>query len=125
MDDLRLIVHSMEASGDTLGDALHRFRERIEPRLRQGGVTMNWRIDESANAAALGPESVLHIYRVLQESCSNAIRHGGASVLDVGVHLEAGEAKDQALSAAQREMLAGPYRHPYHWAAFQLDGDWR
>lgn len=91
MDDLRLIVHSMEASGDTLGDALHRFRERIEPRLRQGGVTMNWRIDESANAAALGPESVLHIYRVLQESCSNAIRHGGASVLDVGVHLEAGE----------------------------------
>ena len=41
------------------------------------------------------------------------------------VHLGAGEAKDQALAKAQREMLAGPYRHPYHWAAFQLDGDWR
>ncbi|HEV7671532.1 MAG TPA: CHAT domain-containing protein [Thermoanaerobaculia bacterium] len=40
-------------------------------------------------------------------------------------HLGAGAAKDQALALAQREMLAGPYRHPYHWAAFQLDGDWR
>ncbi len=40
-------------------------------------------------------------------------------------HLEKGEPKDQALSAAQREMLAGPFRHPFHWAAFQLDGDWR
>ena len=40
-------------------------------------------------------------------------------------HLGAGEAKDQALAEAQREMLAGTYRHPYHWAAFQLDGDWR
>ncbi len=40
-------------------------------------------------------------------------------------HLGAGEPKDTALAAAQREMLAGPYRHPYYWAAFQLDGDWR
>ncbi len=40
-------------------------------------------------------------------------------------HLGAGAPKDAALSLAQREMLAGPYRHPYHWAAFQLDGDWR
>ncbi len=40
-------------------------------------------------------------------------------------HLGAGEAKDTALSLAQREMLVGPNRHLYHWAAFQLDGDWR
>jgi CHAT domain-containing protein len=40
-------------------------------------------------------------------------------------HLRAGAAKDQALALAQREMLSSPYRHPYHWAAFQLDGDWR
>ncbi len=40
-------------------------------------------------------------------------------------HLGAGEPKDRALALAQREMLAGPFHHPYHWAAFQLDGDWR
>ncbi len=40
-------------------------------------------------------------------------------------HLGAGEPKDLALATAQREMIASGYRHPYHWAAFQLDGDWR
>ena len=40
-------------------------------------------------------------------------------------HLGAGKPKDLALAAAQRDLLAGPFRHPYHWAAFQLDGDWR
>ncbi|MEP7012490.1 MAG: CHAT domain-containing protein [Acidobacteriota bacterium] len=40
-------------------------------------------------------------------------------------HLGAGEPKDRALALAQREMLAGAFHHPYHWAAFQLDGDWR
>ncbi len=40
-------------------------------------------------------------------------------------HLGRGEPKDLALAGAQREMLAGPFRHPFHWAAFQLDGDWR
>jgi CHAT domain-containing protein/Tfp pilus assembly protein PilF len=40
--------------------------------------------------------------------------------------LRAGSPKDVALAAAQREMLrAGPFSHPYSWAAFELNGDWR
>jgi signal transduction histidine kinase len=89
MDDLRLIVHSMEMTGDTLGEALHRFRDRIEPRLRQSGVTMRWQVDAAAAAVPLGPEPVLHIYRVLQECCSNAIRHGGATEMEVRVERNA------------------------------------
>jgi hypothetical protein len=39
-------------------------------------------------------------------------------------HLREGATKDEALRAAQREMIqAGA--HPFHWAAFQLSGDWR
>lgn len=91
MDDLRLIVHSMESGGDTLGDALLRFRERMEPRLLQSGVHMRWAVDATAAGIPLGPEPVLHIYRVLQESCSNAVRHGGATLLQVEVGLRAGD----------------------------------
>ncbi|HXU46972.1 MAG TPA: CHAT domain-containing protein [Thermoanaerobaculia bacterium] len=40
-------------------------------------------------------------------------------------HLSAGAPKDLALAAAQRELIRGGLAHPYHWAAFQLDGDWR
>jgi CHAT domain-containing protein len=54
-------------------------------------------------------------------------------------HLNAGKPKDQALRAAQMELIQGPiqvknsngeleeqdFSAPKHWAAFQLIGDWQ
>lgn len=50
-------------------------------------------------------------------------------------NLLAGMAKSDALQAAQRDLMAAPMRHdsgatidarhPFHWAAFQLIGDWQ
>ena len=53
-------------------------------------------------------------------------------------HLESGTAKDVALQRAQTAFSDGPIEveeqghavqrdlsHPYHWAAFQLIGDWK
>jgi CHAT domain-containing protein len=54
-------------------------------------------------------------------------------------HLRSGKSKDEALRAAQLELLRGPIRvrdeqgreteidasSPYYWAAFQIFGDWR
>jgi CHAT domain-containing protein/Tfp pilus assembly protein PilF len=40
--------------------------------------------------------------------------------------LRAGSPKDLALAEAQRELLReGQFPHPYSWAAFELNGDWR
>ena len=42
-------------------------------------------------------------------------------------HLRAGKSKDQALRQAQLELVRGARRdrrRPFHWAAFQLIGDW-
>ncbi len=40
--------------------------------------------------------------------------------------LRAGNPKDVALAEAQRELLReGRFSHPYSWAAFELNGDWR
>jgi CHAT domain-containing protein/Tfp pilus assembly protein PilF len=40
--------------------------------------------------------------------------------------LRAGSPKDVALAEAQREMLReGRFSHPYSWAAFELNGDWK
>jgi CHAT domain-containing protein len=40
--------------------------------------------------------------------------------------LRAGSPKDLALAEAQRELLrGGKFAHPYSWAAFELNGDWR
>jgi CHAT domain-containing protein len=53
-------------------------------------------------------------------------------------HLARGESRDVALQRAQQELIREPiqveagevtishdFSHPYHWAAFQLIGDWR
>jgi CHAT domain-containing protein len=39
--------------------------------------------------------------------------------------LAAGRSKDEALQIAQREMIRSRRSRPFHWAAFQLSGDWR
>jgi CHAT domain-containing protein len=34
--------------------------------------------------------------------------------------------RDQALRAAQMSLIRTPSRaHPFHWAGFQLSGDWK
>lgn len=41
-------------------------------------------------------------------------------------YLKAGRSKDEALRAAQVDLIRDKtFSHPYHWAAFQLTGDWR
>ena len=44
-------------------------------------------------------------------------------------YLKAGESKDEALRHAQTDLLSGAageaWRLPFHWAAFELFGDWR
>ena len=41
-------------------------------------------------------------------------------------HLKAGEPKAQALRSAQTDLIraGGPFSSPFHWAAFELVGDW-
>jgi CHAT domain-containing protein len=41
-------------------------------------------------------------------------------------HLKSGKSKDEALRASQLEMIrARRSSHPFHWAAFQVIGDWQ
>jgi signal transduction histidine kinase len=54
------------------------FRQRFEPELKQFGVTLHYRTSAAAAIGGFGPESVLQIYRILQEACNNAVNHGKA-----------------------------------------------
>ena len=41
-------------------------------------------------------------------------------------YLKAGQSKADALRSAQLALLENPeLAHPFHWAGFQLIGDWR
>lgn len=78
LSDLRLIMDSMDAAGESLTAALAVFRARIGPQLEQAGMELHWQQPDELGAAADDPHWVLHVYRLLQEAANNAMRHAQA-----------------------------------------------
>lgn len=90
LDDLRLVVGSLEQGDGTLATALGAFRARIEPRCEAAGATLVWRIEDVGETPAFGPDRTLQIYRILQEACTNALKHGRPDRIEVILRREAG-----------------------------------
>lgn len=79
LQELRLIVDSMDTADGDLELALGALRGRIEPLLYNGGITLDWDARELGEQPAYGPREVLSIYRIVQEATSNIIRHASAT----------------------------------------------
>ncbi len=76
LDDLRMVIHSLDIEDDNLRAALVSFREQLEPRLRSIGIKLEWSMASMPDILVEGPRNVLCILRVLQEAVTNAIKHG-------------------------------------------------
>ena len=88
LDDLYLVVDSLDTFEGSLETALGTFRARIEPKCTAAGVTLNWNIGNVNHARFSSPTTVLQLCRILQEAVSNAIRHCKATQLTF--HLTSG-----------------------------------
>lgn len=89
LDDLNLVVESLDQSGHGLAEALGAFRARITPKCEAAGIALEWDVDQLGEAARVGPTLVLQVYRILQEACINAIRHGKPKTIRIGAGAEA------------------------------------
>jgi signal transduction histidine kinase len=76
LDDLHLVVDSLDQVEGSLEEALGAFRGRIEPKCEAANVRVDWTIGDLSGTNNFGPAKVLQIYRILQEACMNALRHG-------------------------------------------------
>ncbi len=85
LDDLRLIVVSLDHAEESLGITLGSFRERFEPRLRDAGLELGWDIEPEAGAAHLPAEQMLHVLRMLQEAATNSLKHASARRLNISL----------------------------------------
>jgi len=74
LDDLRIILDSLDPTIDSLALALGSVRERIEPRLRAAGVALLWQVDALIDPP-MAPDKVLHLTRWIQEAITNALKH--------------------------------------------------
>ncbi len=125
----------------------------IPSRLREGadnGLLQVWEIFEQGRIDAdlvalsagdtglgevLGGEGLLGLTRAFQYAGARSVFASLWSVSDesTGVlmnrfygYLKQGQSKDEALRSAQLDLLRGSeHAHPFHWAGFELVGDWR
>ncbi|MES2973442.1 MAG: ATP-binding protein [Pseudomonadota bacterium] len=81
IDDLRLVIDSLDPEERSLQAALANLRYRLEPRLAATGITLDWQVEDTP--APMAPDTVLQMLRVVQEAFANALKHARATRLRV------------------------------------------
>jgi len=84
LDDLRLIVDSLEPLEQSFELALGALRARVQARCEAGNIELTW-TSTAELSDTLGAERSLHVLRALQELLTNAQRHAQTSRIDVSI----------------------------------------
>lgn len=79
VDDLRLVIDSLEPLGHDVVALLATMRYRLGKRLQSGGLTLEWDVQDLPMLEWLEPPDALHVLRLLQEALNNVLKHACAS----------------------------------------------
>lgn len=85
LTDLRLVVDSLDAIETDLYAALETFHVRVSQQVEAGGVRLDWHLAQDVRAVRVEAREVLNIYRILQESVTNCLRHAQAQRLIIAI----------------------------------------
>jgi len=85
LDDLRLAVHTLDASQPSLELIFGEQRARLEARCAAAGLELVWSSAVLDPPAQLDPADVLQALRFVQEAFSNALRHAHARRIELGL----------------------------------------
>jgi len=83
IDDMRLVVDSLDPDVDDLPMLLGMIRGRSETRLRRRGLRFDWRVTDLPRIDRFGPPQYLNVLRIFQEALTNVLKHAGARVVSV------------------------------------------
>lgn len=97
LEDLRVMIDSLDPAADSLPTALGMLRARVQPRLRQAGISLAWAVGELREAGAMRPEVTLNLLRIVQEAIHNAARHASATRIVLAVRETASERETATL----------------------------
>jgi signal transduction histidine kinase len=79
VDDLRLVIDSLEPVGHDLVSLLATMRYRLGKRLQMGGLKLDWDVQDLPPLPWLEPPDALHVLRLMQEALNNVLKHAQAS----------------------------------------------
>ncbi len=79
VDDLRLVIDSLEPVAHDLVALLATMRYRLGKRLQAGGLMLEWDVQDLPMLDWLEPPDALHVLRLMQEALSNVLKHARAT----------------------------------------------
>jgi signal transduction histidine kinase len=83
LDDLRMMIESLDPMEGDLGALLGAVRARLERRLERHGLHFDWQVRPIPEIPKFGPAQAAHVLRILQEAITNVVRHAGARTITV------------------------------------------
>ncbi|MBM3343554.1 MAG: hypothetical protein FJY56_15805 [Betaproteobacteria bacterium] len=79
IDDLRLVIDSLEPVEGDLSTLLANLRYRITDRLARQGITLKWQVAELPPIRHLTAHDTLQVLRIVQAAITNVVKHAQAS----------------------------------------------
>lgn len=89
IDDLRLMIDSLEPAEGDLLTVLGNLRYRLEDRLARQGIALDWHVSDLPAFPELSSRDMLQILRIVQEAFTNVIKHARATRVELGAGLAA------------------------------------
>ncbi|MGH8530639.1 MAG: sensor histidine kinase, partial [Nevskiales bacterium] len=83
LDDLRLVIDSLDPMEGDLPVLLGSVRGRLEPQLTQQGLRFEWQVQDMPAIPGFGPDKALQVLRILQEAIANILKHAKARTVTV------------------------------------------
>lgn len=78
LDDLRMLMDNTDPQAN-LTQHLAAWRNRWDPRLTALGIQLHWQLSDDIEDMVLPGDTALQLLRVIQESCTNVIKHAQAT----------------------------------------------
>jgi signal transduction histidine kinase len=83
LDEMRLVLQSLDLGCRDITALLAGLRARLEPRLRCQGLRFRWAVADIAMPETMGPSEALQILRIVQESVTNILKHASAKEVTI------------------------------------------
>lgn len=88
IDDLRITLDGLDGLTVDLAPMLAAQRDRMEARLEELPLRLDWDFDLSADLTPTGADHGLHVLRIVQEAFTNVLKHAQASLIRVEGRIE-------------------------------------
>ncbi|MEO7063796.1 MAG: ATP-binding protein [Dokdonella sp.] len=90
LQDLRDVVTRSRGAADSLHDVLADIRTETAHRLAAVDIALAWEVADALPDPAIDADRALHLYRIVREAISNAIRHAEAARVRVRIRAKDG-----------------------------------